>query len=56
MHVERYLCERDYKEFSGLFKLLGVQDYIRYEDFNSLTSKIMQSGVHLPEVRGTFKR
>ena len=56
MHAKRYLCERDYKEFSSLFKLLGVQEYIRYEDFNSLSSKIMQSGVHLPEVRGIFKR
>jgi len=56
MHVTRYLCDRDYKEFSGLFKLLDVQDYIRYQDFNSLSSKIMESGVHLPEVRGTFKR
>lgn len=52
----RYLCDRDCKTFSALFELLDVQDYIRYEDFDSLTSKIMQIEVHLPEVRGMFRR
>ena len=56
MYVNRYLCDRDYKEFSALFTVLGVHEYIRYEDFNSLSSKIMQGGVYLPEVRGTFER
>ena len=56
MHINRYLCERDYKCFSDLFKLLGMHEHIRYEDFNSLSSNIMQGGVYLPEVRGTFER
>jgi hypothetical protein len=56
MHINRYLCERDYKCFSDLFKLLGMHEHIRYEDFNSLSSKIMKDGVYLPEVRGTFER
>ena len=56
MYVNRYLCDRDYKEFSALFTVLGVHEYIRYEDFNSLSSKIMKDGIYLPEVRGTFER
>lgn len=56
MHFDRYLCDRDYKEFEELFDLLGVREFIRYEDFNSLSSKIMHDGVYLPKVRDTFER
>jgi hypothetical protein len=52
----RYLCERDCKAFAGLFQLLGQQAHIAYNDFNSLSSRIMHNGVHLPEVRATFRR
>jgi hypothetical protein len=51
----RYLCERDEKEFAALFELLDQQAYISYNDFNMLSSKIMQNGVHLPDIRSTFR-
>ena len=56
LRLFRYLCDRDFKAFSALFEMLEVQEHICYEDFNSLSSKIMNFGVHLPEVRSTFKR
>jgi hypothetical protein len=52
----RYLCERDCKAFAALFQLLEQDAHISYNDFNALSSKIMHNGVHLPEVRATFRR
>ena len=56
MHIDRYLCERDYKEFEELFVRLGVRKFIHYEDFNSLSSTIMDNGVYLPNVSKNFLR
>ena len=53
--LHRYLCERDRKAFQALFKLLDQEANISYNDFNTLSSKIMRNGVHLPEVRSTFR-
>ena len=52
----RYLCERDCQAFSSLFQLLDQRPHISYNDFNALSSKIMQSGERLPEVRANFQR
>ena len=57
IHTRRYLKDRDYKDFVDLFTLLGLHEFIRYETFSSLSSKIMvDDNGHLPEVRGTFER
>lgn len=56
MHLHRYLCDRDHKDFATLFELLEVKKYILYKDFNELSSKIMKDGIHLPQVRRTFER
>jgi hypothetical protein len=50
LNTLRYLCERDCKAFAALFQLLDQQQYISYNDFNGLSSKIMHNGVHLPQV------
>ena len=52
----RYLCERDCQAFASLFQLLDQRPHISYNDFNALSSKIMHSGEHLPEVRANFQR
>ena len=52
----RYLCERDEASFKSLFEHLGQDQYIRYNDFTSLSSKIMDDGKNLPRVRDVFLR
>jgi hypothetical protein len=51
-----YLCERDEEAFKALFELLDQRPYISYNDFNMLSTKIMQKSIHLPEIRFTFRR
>ena len=51
----RYLCERDEEAFKALFELLDQRPYISYNDFNMLSTKIMQKSIHLPEIRSTFR-
>jgi hypothetical protein len=50
-----YLCERDEEAFKTLFELLDQRPYISYNDFNKLSTKIMQKNIHLPEIRSTFR-
>ncbi|KAJ1481204.1 hypothetical protein T484DRAFT_1808167, partial [Baffinella frigidus] len=50
----RYLSERDYKDFVGLFTALGQAENIHYSDFNELASEFLRSGAHLPDIRAAF--
>jgi hypothetical protein len=52
----RYLSERDHELFKSLIELLKLEDFIFYDDFNGLSSKIMREEKWLPDVRGKFAR
>lgn len=56
-HLHRYLCDRDRKTFDSLFRLVGQEKDISYNDFSRLSSKIMTRGVSgWPDVRASFER
>ena len=50
----RYLSERDFKQFKELFEFCKVEPFVCYSDFDGLSSRILQSGVDVPNIREKF--